>query len=49
MSMYETEIDEALWERYLSDCRALSEGTATKVTPSIKDFLVWRDEQDIDE
>lgn len=36
------DIDERLWEMYVMDCRA------TELTPSIKDFLVWCEDQDYD-
>ena len=33
------EVDELLWEQYLLDCRA------NELKPSIKDYMVWIDEQ----
>lgn len=39
MSQVEYDIDEGLYELYLNWCRARNE------QPSIKDFLVWKDEQ----
>lgn len=43
MSMIDTEVDERLYEMYVMYCRARGQ------TPSIKDYLVWKDEQGYDE
>lgn len=40
---YAVEPDPALWETYLSECRALG------VRPSLSDYVVWLSEQDIDD
>jgi len=37
------DIDEKLWEYYLSACRI------DETRPSIKDFYVWISDQDLDE
>lgn len=42
MSTFGTEVDERLWELYLMDCRAHASH------PSIKDYLVWLEDQDYD-
>lgn len=36
------EIDEGLWQLYLVDCQI------NEISPQIKDFLIWCDEQDYD-
>lgn len=40
--MYQ-DIDERLYEYYLLDCRA------NEVKPSLSDFMVWQQEQGLDE
>lgn len=52
MSTNLTEVDEALWERYLMDLRTLAEDNELNpntMRPSIKDYLVWLQDQDLDE
>ena len=39
----EPEVDERLWEQYLSDCRV------NKLHPSISDYQVWLSDQDLDD
>ncbi len=41
------EIDEKLWQDYLMECRAAKEGGII-IHPSIRDYMVWLQEQDID-
>lgn len=36
------DINEGLWQLYLSDCQV------TDMVPNIKDFLVWCEEEDYD-
>lgn len=36
------DIDEALWEQYVTDCQV------AQITPGIKDYLIWCDEHDMD-
>lgn len=46
---YSGEISERYWEMYLSELRTLSEDNkGAKLTPSLKDFHVWLQDQDID-
>lgn len=42
MSQPLPEIDELLWEQYISSCRA------DKTTPNLSDYLVWLEDQDLD-
>lgn len=48
MSTPLAEIDEGLWEQYLTELRILGEDNGVEVHPSIKDFYVWMDDKDID-
>jgi hypothetical protein len=49
MSDLVTDIDDSLWERYLTDLRLLSEANkGVKLFPSLSDFSVWLDDQNID-
>lgn len=43
------DFDEQDYQRYLQECRAISEDTNTVIIPSIKDYMVWRSEQELDD
>lgn len=43
------DIDEKLYERYLDDLRSLSEEHHVTLFPSLSDFSVWLQDQDLDE
>lgn len=42
MSKEVFEVDESQWELYLTDCQL------NELTPTMSDFLVWCDENDIE-
>lgn len=42
MSNPEPDIDEYLWQLYLNDCEQ------QHLQPSLKDYLIWCEEQDYD-
>jgi hypothetical protein len=49
MSDLVADFDENLWQRYLDDLRTLSEeNNGIKLFPSLSDFSVWLDNQDMD-
>lgn len=50
MSAPLAEIDENLWEEYLSELRTLSQDyeKSPALRPSIKDFYIWMSDKDMD-
>lgn len=45
---YANEPNPQLWEMYLSDMRALAQEHKTELHPSVKDYNVWLQDQNID-
>lgn len=40
------DIDERMYDKYVMECRVLSEQTGVVVVPTLKDFVVWAQEAD---
>lgn len=47
--IYTTELDHKLFEEYVMELRTLYEDTGVKLFPSIKDYLVWKQDKNMDE
>lgn len=46
---YVPEPDESTYSRYLQECRAKSLELGVDVVPTLSDYSVWRQEQDLDD